>query len=416
MKNNELLKFNEAIKLIDENAILNKPVQLPFENCIGRILAESITASNDIPAFTNSAMDGFAVKSEDLISASKTSPVKLEMIETIAAGAQSTKNVDCGKCIAIMTGAPMPKGANAVVKVEDTEREGNKVNFFAPVPEKDNVRFKGEESKKGDPLVQKYSVVTPGVIGLASSIGLTSLNVFEPSKIAIIITGDEVLPPGSQLQPGKIIDATGPALKSALISDNFPVVFFEYVKDNPADIEKVIKIAISKADVIIIAGGASMGQFDFVQDCLTKIGAKKIFWKIAVKPGKPTWFGKIDNKIIFNLPGNPVSVIVTYYLYVRFLLQKQLGYNSNMAELKKQHAKLMKTITKSDHRLEFVRGIVDNNNSVMPLKQRGSAMLSGMANANCLINFPQNCEKISAGENVEILNLPIQSVLSVGSV
>ena len=175
------------------------------------------------------------------------------------------------------------------------------------------------------------------------------------------------------------------------------------MKDNPSDIDKVIKTAISKADVIIIAGGASMGEFDFIQDCLTKTGAKKIFWKIAVKPGKPTWFGKLDDKIIFNLPGNPVSVIVTYYLYVRFLLRRQLGYNSNSAKLKKQQAKLIKTITKIDPRLEFVRGIVDNNNFVIPIKQRGSAMLSGMANANCLIKFPQNYEKISAGENVDIL-------------
>ena len=402
MKNDELLNFNEAIKLIDENAFLNKSVSLSFEKCAGLILAESITASNDIPAFTNSAMDGFAVKSEDLTCASKTNPANLEVIETVAAGTQSTKIVSCGKCAAIMTGAPMPQGADAIVKVEDTERAGNIVKFFAPIPMGENVRFKGEEAKKGDSLVQKDTVVTPGVIGLASSIGMTKLNVFEPSKIAIIITGDEVLPPGSQLQPGKIIDATGPALKSALIFDNFSVSYFEYVKDKPADIEKVIRTAMSKADVIIIAGGASMGEYDFIQDCLTKIGAKKIFWKVAVKPGKPTWFGKFDDKIIFNLPGNPVSVIVTYYLYVRFLLRRQLGYNSDEARLKKTMVKLEKTLTKTDQRLEFVRGIAYNN-IVTPFQQRGSAMLSGMANANCLIKFPRYSEKISAGENVEIL-------------
>ena len=407
MKNNKLLDFNNAIKLIDENAALNKPVALPFEKCAGLILAKSITAYNDIPSFTNSAMDGFAVISDDLIDATKTVPVNLEIIETVAAGAQSTKNVDCGKCAAIMTGAPLPEGADAVIKVEDTERNGNFVNIFSAPQKNEHIRFKGEESKKGDSLVQKNTVVTPGVIGLASSLGMTKLNVFEPSKVAVIITGDEILPPGSQLKPGKIIDATGPALKSALISDNFPVSYFEYVKDNPADIDKVIKTAISKADVIIIAGGASMGEFDFIQDCLTKIGAKKIFWKIAVKPGKPTWFGKLDDKIIFNLPGNPVSVIVTYYLYVRFLLRRKLGYDFNSAELKKTMAKLEKTLTKTDPRLEFVRGIIDSNNFVIPLKQRGSAMLSGMANANCLINFPQNCEKISAGENVEILTFDV---------
>jgi len=213
------------------------------------------------------------------------------------------------------------------------------------------------------------------------------------------------LPPGSDFQDGKIIDATGPALKSALSTDTFPVIFFEYAKDDPAELNKVIKAAFAVANVIIIAGGASMGEFDFVQDCLEKNYVKKIFWKVAVKPGKPIWFGKRENKLIFNLPGNSVSAIVTYYLYVRFALRRMIGYNLAASGLKKSIAKLKKTITKKDSRLEFVRGIVDKNNIATPLKQRGSAMLSGMANANCLINFPQNCEKISAGKNVEILLL-----------
>ena len=410
MKTNNLLNFDEAVKTIDENTFLNKTVSLPFEKCIELILAESITANNDIPAFTNSAMDGYAVVSDDLINATKRNPIKLEIVGTIAAGFQSTTSPESkaarGKSVAIMTGAPLPHGADAVVKVENTERNGNFISFFAPIPKNENIRFKGEEAKNGNALVPAGSVVTPGVIGLASSLGLTSLKVYAPPEIAIIITGDEVLPPGSELQKGKIIDATGPALKSALSSDKFPVAFFEYAKDDPVKLDEIIKSALSSADVILIAGGASMGEFDFVQDCLENNNVEKIFWKVAVKPGKPIWFGKKNNKIIFNLPGNPVSVIVTYYLYVRFALKRMIGYNLAAAGLKKSIANLKNTITKNDSRLEFVRGIVDDNNFVTPLKQRGSAMLSGMANANCLINFPQNCNRISAGENVEILLLP----------
>jgi len=214
-----MISFENAIKIIDENAFLNKTVSLPFEKCTGLILAESITASSDIPSFTNSAMDGFAVISDDLINVTKTVPANLEIIETVAAGAKPLKIITKGKCAAIMTGASLPEGAEAVVKVEDTERSGNFVKFFVPIPMGENIRFKGEESKKGGSLIQKNTVVTPGVIGLASSLGMTKLNVFEPSKVAIIITGDEVLPPGAKLQSGKIIDATGPALKSALLSD-----------------------------------------------------------------------------------------------------------------------------------------------------------------------------------------------------
>jgi len=406
MKTNNLLNFDHAVKIIDENTFLNKTVSLPFEKCAGLILAESIIANNDIPAFSNSAMDGFAVVSDDLATATKINPVKLEIFDTVAAGTQSTTKVNCGKCAAIMTGAQLPQGADAVVKVEDTDRSGNFVSFFTPIPKGENIRFKGEEAKKGNTLVPAGLVVTPGVIGLASSLGMTKLEVYAPPKVAIIITGDEVLPPGSELQKGKIIDATGPALKSALSLDKFPVAFFEYAKDDPVELDEIIKSALSSADVILIAGGASMGEFDFVQDCLKKNDVKKILWKVAVKPGKPIWFGKKNDKFIFNLPGNPVSVIVTYYLYVRFALRRMIGYNLVASELEKSIAKLKNTITKKDSRREFVRGIVDDNNFVTPLKQRGSAMLSGMATANCLIIFPQDCNKISAGENAEILLLP----------
>jgi len=405
MKNNELLNFNDAIKIIDSNIVLSNPVFLPFEKCAGRVLAEPIITSNDIPAFTNSAMDGFALISDDLINATKTTPVTLEITETIAAGAQPTKAVDCGKCSAIMTGAPVPLGADAIVKVENTEREGNIVKFYAPISKGKNIRFKGEEAKNGNTLVAKNTVVNPAVIGLASSLGMTKLKIYAPPEIAIIITGDEVLPPGSIPKSGEIIDATGPALKSAVSLDNFHISFFEYAKDNPAELDKVIKSAISKADVILIAGGASMGEFDFVQDCLMKNGVEKIFWKVAVKPGKPIWFGKRKDKIIFNLPGNPVSVIITYYLYVRFALRRETGFDFNSAGLKRTIAELKETITKTDPRLEFIRGIVDEKNIVSPLRQRGSAMLSGMANANCLINFPRNCNKIEQGEKIEIRKL-----------
>jgi len=410
MKTNNLLNFDDAVKTIDENTFLNETVSLSFEKCTELILAESITANNDIPAFTNSAMDGYAVVSNDLANATKINPVKLEIVGIIAAGAQSTKKIDCGKCIAIMTGAPLPHGADAVIKIENTDRSGDFVSFFAPIPKNKNIRFKGGEAKKGNALVPAGSVVTPGVIGLASSLGMTSLKVYTPPKIAIIITGDEVLPPGSDFQNGKIIDATGPALKSALALDKFPVVFFEYAKDDPVELDKIITSALSSAEVILIAGGASMGEFDFVQNCLEKNDVEKIFWKVAVKPGKPIWFGKKNDKIIFNLPGNPVSVIVTYYLYVRFALRRMIGYNFVASELEKSIVKLKNTITKKDPRLEFIRGIVDNNNLVAPLKQRGSAMLSGMANANCLINFPRNCNKISSGEEVEILLLPARGI------
>jgi len=205
MKTNNLLNFEEAVELIDKNTVLNKTGALPFEKCAGLILAKPIIASTDVPAFTNSAMDGFAVISNDLINASKKSPVKLEIIETVAAGAQSItcpgnetargKKIYCGKCVAIMTGAPVPQDTDAVVKVEDTSRSGNFVTFFAPVSKEENIRFKGEEAEKGDPLVPAGSVITPGVIALASSLGMIKLEVYTPPKIAIIITGDEVLPP-----------------------------------------------------------------------------------------------------------------------------------------------------------------------------------------------------------------------------
>ena len=396
-----MLNFDDAIKLIDSNISEKKIITLPLEKCSGLVLAEKILAPVDIPAFTNSAMDGFAVIAADL----KSQSVKLEIIETVAAGSQSTKNVDSGKCVAIMTGAPLPRGADAVVKVEETKREGNLVEIFVKVAKGENVRFKGEEAKKGEELIPAGTVITPGVIGLISSLGKTEIQVNAPPKVSVIITGDEVLPPGSPFREGKIIDATGPGLKSALFLDKIPIVFFEYAKDDPEELDKKIRAAISCSDVVLIAGGASMGKYDFVQDILVKNEVKKIFWKVAVKPGKPIWFGKRADKMVFNLPGNPVSVLVTYYLYVRFALKRMIGYNFASAGLERATAKISETIFKEDPRLEFVRGIFDGGGNVTPLRQRGSAMLSGMARANCLINFPCDSKKIFKGEKVEILKI-----------
>ncbi len=452
MRETVLLDFAEAIAKIDAAVKLPEVVRLPYDECAGRVLAAPLATPRDIPAFTNSAMDGFAVLSADTAGASADAPCRLRILETIAAGGSPGARVAPGTCSAIMTGAPMPAGADAVVKVEETARRGEMVEMLSEVMNGKNVRFQGEEAKQGDALVRTGMPVSPAIAGLASSLGVAELSVWPPSRVALVMTGDEILPPGSAPQPGKILDAAGPALRAALERDGFPVVFEEYVEDKPAPLEAALEGALDSADVVLVVGGASMGEFDLVQDALRRLGVSEVFWKVAVKPGKPLWFGTRDDTCVFNVPGNPVSALVTYYLYVRYFLRRRLGHSKEEAALKVMTAKLGQTLEKDDPRLEFVRGIIknpvsgvecvaagerrepvemgcrvsdiqnskfkienpkskienlkSNTPAVSPLSQRGSAMLSGMANANCLILFPRFCEKMDKGEKVTVFLLP----------
>ena len=404
-----MLSYDEACALID-SAVTPLPVErADLLAACGRILAAPIAAALDVPAFTNSAMDGFAVRADDIRTASADAPARLRLLETVVAGSRALRNVTTGTCIGIMTGAPLPEGADTVVPVEDTSVDDREVSVRTPLPAGTHVRAVGQEAQAGDCLQEAGTRVTPASLGLASSQGLTALDVYGKPRVAILITGDEVLRPGSAPEPHKVIDAAGPALQAALTADLMPPVFIDYVGDNPARVQPILNFVLHAVDAAVIVGGASMGTRDIVQDVARAIGVEELFWKVAVKPGKPLWFGRRDAVHVFNVPGNPVSVLVSYCLFVRRYLLQCAGVPREDATLASCAAELTAAIAKNTDRCEYVRGVLEGEPGALratPLAQRGSAMLSGMAQANCLIELKAEEVGWAKGDTVRVLRLP----------
>jgi molybdopterin molybdotransferase len=404
-----MLSYEEACAILDTHVTPLAHVNVPLATARGRVLAGPLTAAMDMPAFTNSAMDGLAVRAADTQAATPEQPVRLRALETVTAGSRALRAVSSGNCIRIMTGAPLPEGADAVVPVEHTSTDGQDVLVNAPAAPGDHVRAQGKEAQAGDALQPAGTRVTPATLGVASSQGLTTLDVYAAPRVAILLTGDEVLRPGSAPQPHKIIDAAGPALEAALTADLMPPVFIDYVGDNPARMKPILDFVLHAVDAALIVGGASMGTCDIVQDVARAVGVQEWFWKVAVKPGMPLWVGAREGVTVFNLPGNPVSVLVSYCLFARWFLRQRAGVPQASAHLPHTTAMLTAELRKAHSRREFVRGVLsesDGAGHVAPLPQRGSAMLTGMAQANCLIVMPEDCAECRSGDRVDVLHLP----------
>ena len=404
-----MITFNEAIGIIEKAVTRSPAVFYPPRACIGSILAAPVTAPWDMPLHTNSSMDGYAVRADDTADAGPGSPVRLRMIATIAAGEIPDMVIMPGTCAAIMTGALVPEGADAVVKIEDTERNGDSISIMHPVNRGDYIRKQGEEAGLGTELIPAGMPITAAAAGLAESLGIPELSVYAAPRAALVITGNEIVPPGTPPAPGMIPDAAGPALRAAIEHDGLPVTFCEYARDDTDMLKACIQQALEQADVVLVVGGASMGEFDLVQDVLRTLNVREAFWRAAIKPGKPIWFGMRGPKAVFNLPGNPVSALVTYYLFVRYYCRRVTGWPADQAGLLRLHARLTRAITKDTPRLEFVRGTVRSRTAgyeASPIELRGSGMLSGLATANCLIEFPLDRERLDAWESVVVQMLP----------
>lgn len=406
---NAPLPFDDARALLRATRPAPTPVAIPLETADKAFLAEDITAPFPIPRYTNSAMDGFAVRAEDTQNASPDTPITLKITATIAAGTCPNTPLAPHTCCAIMTGAQLPPGANAIVKIEDTQHTPDSCTLQTPVPLGAHVRYAGDTAQKGDLLLPAHTAITPPVAGVLASLDITTPVVFARPKIAVLITGDEIVPPGTPPPEGKMTDAVAPALSSLIQRDGFTCAYLSYVADDPHALQKEITLATQKADCLLIVGGASMGAYDYVQDVCATLHIETILWRVAIKPGKPFWAGKKDDLRVFNLPGNPVSVLVTYLLFVREYLLQWAGCPPAMATLEKRTARLTAALEKTDPRREFVRGVYTYNDAhlmVTPIHARRSDMLTSMCHADCLIVMPEDCSHFPEKTLVETLVLP----------
>ena len=398
-----MIKVDNALNIIlnDIKTLGKEPVNL--KGSLSRVLAEDIYANSDIPGFDNSAMDGYALRAQDTKGASKTDPKILTVIEDLRAGYISRRAINSGQAIRIMTGAVMPKGSDSVVMVEDTERRGAAgAKIFKAVSRLDNVRKRGEDIKKGEMVIAKGTRLNSAHIGLLASLGKAKVLAVRKPKVAILATGDEVVDVGEKLKPGKLRSSNTYTLYSQILKCQGIPKNLGIVKDKPDMLEAKLKAGFD-CDMILTSGGVSVGDYDLVKFILAKMGTNIRFWKVAMRPGKPLVFGLVKGIPIFGLPGNPVSSMITFEVFVKPAILKMEGDNGLAA--KDVDAVLEENITKKKGLRYFLRAITrweDGTYFTRTTGPQGSGILKSMALANSLIVLPEEEENIEKGVKVKV--------------
>jgi molybdopterin molybdotransferase len=371
--------------------------KVPLAEALGRVLAEPIAAPNDVPPFANSAMDGFAVRSDDI----QTVPARLNIVEDVPAGSVSSRTVLPGTAIRIMTGAPIPRGADTVVEVEVTESEGRFVSIKATREMGTHVRPAGGDLVKGALVFEPGKRLNPPMLGVLASIGVTQPEVSRRPVVAIISTGDELVPPDS-LTPerGKIRDSNRATLSAMLSGIVERVVDLGIIGDEPDRLRDVVRHAADIADVVVTSGGVSMGDYDFVKAVLAELGGVS-FWKVAQQPGKPFAFGHVGGTPLFGLPGNPVSVMVSFEQFVRPALLHMMGATALFRP--QILGRLVEPVSTNPQKDVFLRVRVDLNSMAVALSGgQSSNVLSAMADADALALIPVGVGDVEAGESVTL--------------
>ncbi len=320
-----MIEFNEAIEKILKHVRRLLPVKLSIAESLGFVLAEDIRAKEPIPLFDSSSVDGFAVRLQDIHDASQDRPVHLAMQSIVSAGFAALQSLKPFHTIKIMTGAVLPKNTDAVVMKEFAGTKGEVIIFTSTIKEGSNLRRRGEEFRKGEVVFPKGTIITPPVIGMCATLGLASLEVYRKPRVVLVVTGNELRSPSSRLRRGQIRDSNSFALAAALESAGVSPSLVLQVRDDKKVISKAFAHALKKADVVISAGGVSVGDFDYVKQVLDDLRVKTIFWRVAMKPGKPNYFGMRGKKLVFGLPGNPVSALVSFETLVMPALRKMMG-------------------------------------------------------------------------------------------
>lgn len=373
---------------------------------VGRVLAEDIIAPHNVPPHNNSAMDGYAVRAEDVQTATPEQPVELDVIEDLPAGYVSRHTVQTGQAIRIMTGAPVPKGANSIVRVEDTEQiEQNRVRILKAVPPLYDMRLAGEDIQCGQTILQKGTVLRAAEIGLLASIGRSALQVYQRAQVAILSTGDELAHIDEPLQPGKIYNSNSYSL-AALVQETGAVpIQLGIARDTREDLTAKFSAGV-RADAIISSGGVSVGDYDLVKEILNQQGSHMQFWKVCMKPGKPQAFGTIQGTPTFGLPGNPVSSMVSYEIFVRPALLKMMGHTHIYRTV--VTATLQEDFYKRDERKHFVRVVLTHQQGyylASTTGAQGSGILTSMSKANGLAVIDEDRMEVRAGETVPVMML-----------
>ena len=378
----------------------------------GRVLFENVRASRNVPPFANSAMDGYAVRWQDVARASATDPVTLSVLEEVPAGYVARRRVTKGNATRIMTGAPIPRGADAIVRVEYTESIGDRVRISRVDGQGSHIRGVGEDIQKGRPILEKGKLLTSADIGLLASVGKSRVRVYRRPTVAIISTGDELLEVDDAPRPGKIVNSNSYTLSAAVQEIGAVPHPLGIVRDKRKSLASAFKRALHY-DVVITSGGVSVGDYDLVKGALVDVGVRMALWKVAQKPGHPFAFGRMGSKPVFGLPGNPVSSAVSFLLYARPALLKMMGYKSFFLPV--IHATLEHEIKKTKGLKEFIRCRLREDDGLSFVSSTGtqsSGVLHSLSMAQGLIVCKEEETLLPKGSQVPVILLRHQGLLS----
>lgn len=392
-----LISFNEALEILLSYA---KPIEetelVNIEEVIGRVLAEDIIAPIDVPHFDRSAMDGYAVIAEDTYGASLHNPVTLTLSGSVMTGEIPKGGVKKGRCFKVATGAMIPNGADSVVILEDTEIMGDKIIIYKPIFPGANITKKGGDIEKGSLVIRKGTVLTPSKIGVLASLGIREINVFRKPEVALIPTGNEIVPLDEPIQKGKVYNINSYTL-SALIKENGSIpITFPICPDDEKELSKSVEKALNY-DLVIIIGGSSVGERDIVMDVLKGIG-EILFHGIAIKPGKPTIGASARGKLIIGMPGHPTSCLSNGYMFLIHVLRKIANLPPKKFQILK--GKLSKRISVTIGRMQFLPVKLQGDEVIPVFKESGT--ITSMAEADGYIEIPGNKELLERGEEVEV--------------
>ena len=392
-----VISRDDAWARIAAQAAPLEPVVLPLADAVGRVLAARTTSPIDIPGFDRSAMDGYAVRAAD-------TPGELDLVGEVAAGASAADALEPGTARRIFTGGAIPAGADAVQRQEDVEvLDTTRVRLAAPVPEGHHIRRRGEDVPRGAPLLDPGATVTAQALTVLAAAGIATVPVHRPARVAVLLTGDELVPPGKPLGPGQIHESNGVVLRTLAAQAGAEVTDLGVVGDDRDATIAAVKRGLHEADVLLVAGGVSVGEHDHVKAALATAGVEELFWGVRVKPGKPLYCGRGPaGRWAFGLPGNPLSGVVSFLLFVEPLLRRLHGEADAVA--RHATARLGEPVRPADGRTTYLTATIADGVAT-PTAQQGSAMTLSLALADGFIVVPEDAGEIPAGDMVGVLPL-----------
>lgn len=395
-----MISVEKAKDIILQNTdLLTSTCVLNCEEAIGMVLAEDVIAPIHLPSFDQSAVDGYGIS----ITPGQERK-EWRLTEEIKAGDYKNINLGDNECVRIYTGAAVPDSVNCIIMQEFMAPKGSAILVEGHTPKiNDNIRRAKSQIEKGEVALKTNTRLNPASVGFLLGLGITQVKVKSVPKVHLIITGSEVQSAGTELVYGKVFDSNSGIIKTALSEMKIPVIKTHFTEDKPEDLGKAIHHALEASDVIIISGGISVGKYDLVKESLENQGVVSLFHKIAQKPGKPMYFGKHQQKMIFALPGNPAAVLTCFYEYLYPAFRKLRGYDKCFLPITKMP--LLKDVTKRKELSLYLKAKITET-GILPLEGQESNILRSFSEANALIYIPQDVDKVSKGENVEVHILP----------